>query len=287
MAFHLHRNGQSIPFDLMLLREMARKGDLAQDEYIYDDKKGEWIGAAQVPEMHGAWNIQENEATVAMELPPDFGAIFDEMEAKKAAAAAAAMAPAPVAPAPAPRAPAPREPAPREPARPEPRQEPVRAAAVNHRPMQEERKSAPESRGGGGGGGGGGFGNRGGGRGGNLQPGDILNPITVVILAMVTCGIYPIIWMFKRTDEINTFLGREEINKTHLIIGLFCFPLILMAIWKLIQALPEMGKKAGVQVEDRAAMLMVCALCMAPAFYYLVQTDLNTIWEASGAKPKN
>ena len=262
MGFHLHRDGQSTPYDIAILREMARKGELAQDEYIYDDKKGEWIGAAQVPEMVGAWNIQEDEATVAMELPADFSAMFEEEQRKRAAAQQAA----------------PQPPRSAEPVKLEKKPAPVR---------QEEPLRLPESGGSGRGGagfGGGGFGGSGGGRA-NLQPGPILNPITVVILAMVTCGIYPLVWMFKRAAEINVFLGREEIKTTHLIIGLFCFPLILMGIWKMIKALPEMGQKAGVQIEDRSTLLMICALCVAPAFYYLVQTDLNTIWQASGAQP--
>ncbi len=270
MGFHLHRDGQSTPYDIAILREMARKGELAQDEYIYDDKKGEWIGAAQVPEMVGAWNIQEDEATVAMELPADFSAMFEEEQRKRAAAQQAAPQP--------PRAAEPVHLESREPVRLEKKVAPVR---------QEEPMRLPESGGGGRGGagfGGGGFGGSGGGRA-NLQPGPILNPITVVILAMVTCGIYPLVWMFKRAAEINVFLGREEIKTTHLIIGLFCFPLILMGIWKMIKALPEMGQKAGVQIEDRSTLLMICALCVAPAFYYLVQTDLNTIWQASGAQP--
>ena len=264
MAFHLHRDGVSTPYEISVLREMARNGGLAQDEYIYDDKKGEWIGAAQVPEMVGAWNIQEDEATVAMELPADFSAMFEEEQRKRQAAQQQA--------APAQR---PSEPVHLERKPPVIRQEPVHAA-------EPERFSA------GGGGGnaparsGGGFG---GGRKGNLQPGPILNPITVVILSMVTCGIYPLVWMFKRAAEINTFLGREEIKTTHLILGLFCFPFILLGLWKLIKALPEMGQKAGIRIEDRSALLMVCALCVAPAFYYLVQNDLNAIWQASGAQP--
>mgnify|MGYP003345230134 CR=1 FL=1 len=48
MAFHLHRNGQSTVFELATLREMAKRGELPQDEYVYVDEKGEWIGAGQV-----------------------------------------------------------------------------------------------------------------------------------------------------------------------------------------------------------------------------------------------
>ena len=114
MAFYLHRDGQTVPFELETLRTMARQGELRQDEYIYVEAKGEWIGAALVPEMSNAWNIEESEATVAMEIPPEFFAGLDA-----GAAPAPEPAPAPVAiprapePAPAPRPqPAPRAPEP-------------------------------------------------------------------------------------------------------------------------------------------------------------------------------
>ncbi len=71
MAFHLHRDGTSTPFAVAELREMARRGELPQDEYIYVDEKGEWLSAGQIPELTGAWNIEENEATVAVQLTPE------------------------------------------------------------------------------------------------------------------------------------------------------------------------------------------------------------------------
>jgi hypothetical protein len=124
-----------------------------------------------------------------------------------------------------------------------------------------------------------------GGSGGAMQPGEIVNPVTAVLLAMFTCGIYPLIWIFKRLNEINTFLGREEIPPMMFWGGFICGPVFLFVIWKMIQALPEMGQKAGVEIEDRSAVLIVLMLCFAPGFYYMYQTDLNTIWEAAGATP--
>ncbi len=85
MAFHLHRDGTSTPFAVAELREMARRGDLPQDEYVYVDEKGEWLSASQVPELTGAWNIEENEATVAVQLTPEMLASMAGMEAPPSA----------------------------------------------------------------------------------------------------------------------------------------------------------------------------------------------------------
>ena len=80
MAFHLHRDGTSTTFAVAELREMARRGELPQDEYVYVDEKGEWLSAGQVPELTGAWNIEENEATVAVQLTPEMLASMAGLE---------------------------------------------------------------------------------------------------------------------------------------------------------------------------------------------------------------
>ncbi len=88
MAFHLHRDGTSTPFAVADLREMARRGDLPQDEYVYVDEKGEWLSAGQVPELTGAWNIEESEATVAVQLTPEMLAAMAGLEVPMEQAAA-------------------------------------------------------------------------------------------------------------------------------------------------------------------------------------------------------
>ena len=269
MAFHLHEDGKAVQYDIQTLREMARNGKLPQDQYIYDDTKGEWIGAALVAEMAGAWNIEENEATVAMEIPADF---FDDLDTT-AATASPEPAPAP-APAPAPE-PAYSSPAPAAmtPVAPEP--EPAYSAAP-----------AASSGFGGGGSGGSGFGG-GGGRKANLPHGEWLSPVKVVLFTVLTCGIYGLVWLWKRLNEINTFLGREEMKPMFFFGGLFCGPLFLVLLWKLIKVLPELGQKAGVEIEDRAMVMLALLLCFPYGFYYLVQQDLNTVWEACGAEPES
>ncbi len=274
MAFHLHRNGQSTPFDLMTLRDMARKGDLAQDEYIYDDKKGEWIGAAQVPEMTGAWNIGESEATVAMELPPDFGAMFDEMAAKKAAASA------PKAAEPAPRAPEPMRAAESLPASGPPRQPAPQAPAPRPREPEMQRMDGGGGDGGGRGQGGGRSGG-GGGRNSGRTPGEILDPIKTTGMNVI-CFIFSILWIMKRFKEINAFLGEDRLVFWHMFIPI----LNLITLWKFFKSVSEMAGLVGAQVEDRAVMYLVGQLCTGGILtFYFMQTDLNAVWAAAGGRP--
>jgi len=80
-------------------------------------------------------------------------------------------------------------------------------------------------------------------------------------------------------------LGREELKPAFFFGGLFCGPLFLILLWKMIKVLPEMGQKAGVQIEDRAMVLLLLLICFPYGFYFLVQQDLNSVWEACGAQP--
>lgn len=104
MQFQLHRNGQTQTLDLNALRQMARDGHLAQDEWVFDERTQAWVGAAQIAEMRDAWNLAEDERTVAVQLSPETLAALAAQQAAnaaksaaaKAAAAAAAASPAPV-----------------------------------------------------------------------------------------------------------------------------------------------------------------------------------------------
>lgn len=48
--------------------------------------------------------------------------------------------------------------------------------------------------------------------------GKVENPTTVLILGFVTCGLYPLYWMWLRTKEVNDYLGEQRINP------MFIFP---------------------------------------------------------------
>ena len=256
MAFHLHRNGQSVPYEISVLRDMARRGELAQDEYVYVDEKGEWIGAAQVPELHGAWSLSENEATVAMEIPADFGAMFDELEArKKAQQAAVPEAPAPVAQ-PVRQSQPVSQPAPQRQAAPDP---------VPQRQMYEEPRASS------------GGGNSGGRSRGPARPvGETLDPTKTTIISFL-CSIYGLIWFFKRISEVNQFLGEQRFSWWHFLIPVWG----IIQLWKFLKSINEMAQLSGAQVDDGTVKYLVCWMCFMSLAIYFIQTDLNTIWSAA------
>jgi hypothetical protein len=92
MQFQLHRNGQTQTLDLDALRQLARDGHLAQDEWVFDERTKAWVGAVQIAEMRDAWNLAENERTVAVQLSPETLAALAAQQAANTAKAAAAKA---------------------------------------------------------------------------------------------------------------------------------------------------------------------------------------------------
>lgn len=273
MSFQLHRNGQYIPCDLPKLREMARSGDLAQDEYVFDERVRQWVGAAQIAEMKDAWSIGENEATVAMELTPEMLAMF---ESPAEPAAPARPSPAPAGPAPSgpapiaanatrnPPTPGPgqrvSEPAPRSPEpRPEPRREEIR---------REEPRAERAS----------GGGNA---RKSNRAAGEILDP-TMTTIKNAICFVLAILWLIKRYDEVNNFFGEKRFTWWHLLIPIWG----IIVMWKFFNSISEMAQLVGANVPNRAVVYLVGQLCTGGLLtFYLMQTDLNAIWEHMGARP--
>ena len=112
-----------------------------------------------------------------------------------------------------------------------------------------------------------------------MQKGEVTNPILVLVLPMVTCGMYMIYWMFKAMNEINAGLGREEFNPTTDLILTFvtCGAYGIYFNWPLSNAVVELQQKWGVQPEMDANIMFVLSLFGLGGFF--MQTGMNNAWE--------
>ena len=110
------------------------------------------------------------------------------------------------------------------------------------------------------------------------------SPVTVIILSIVTCGIYYIYWLWQVKNDINGLTGREEIS-TGLFIAAIFIPFIYLIIWnKADNVLDEVCREKGVGYQKNFIMWLVLALVAGVGLYiaeYQMQEAFNKLWEVN------
>ena len=93
------------------------------------------------------------------------------------------------------------------------------------------------------------------------------NPITVIILMMVTCGIYGLYWMIQTKNEINEKGG--DIPTAWLII----IPIAnFYWLWKYVEQWHAIAKP-----EQELMMVILVYLIFSPLAIYWIQVALNKL----------
>jgi hypothetical protein len=111
----------------------------------------------------------------------------------------------------------------------------------------------------------------------------VVNPTTVLLLGLFTCGIYPLYWLWLRTKEMNEYLGKQVINPMFVFPGCLCFPLIYYVFWLYANNLPEMQKKAGItDAKDEKIIHFLLLFFVMPVGMYMIQQKLNELWAKAG-----
>ena len=113
--------------------------------------------------------------------------------------------------------------------------------------------------------------------GGGLK-GKVENPQTVLILGLVTCGIYTFFWAWARVKEMNAYLGKEVVNPMFIFPGCICPFVAIYGYFLYCKNLPEMQKKAGIEPKDEFVLHLVLMILLPYVGSYLIQQKLNEIW---------
>jgi hypothetical protein len=127
----------------------------------------------------------------------------------------------------------------------------------------------------------------GGGGGGPITPGqhgpkgEVKSGMTVLLLSLVTCGIYQIIWFIKICGEISAYVQRPEPVwwKVYLLgmvtCGIYAIYWMFAKLGPLVQ---EVQQRAGIQNPQNQGIMFLIP-------YYnviLIQEELNKAWSAPG-----
>lgn len=113
--------------------------------------------------------------------------------------------------------------------------------------------------------------------------GVVRQPGMVILLSIVTCGIYAIWWMYTISEEINSVLGYEATKPIYAVVGTFCcmiFQFILMS--QIDNAIVLIDKKRGIITNSKFLVWVLLSIFLGIGVFmmqYDVQTRLNSLYQ--------
>jgi hypothetical protein len=125
------------------------------------------------------------------------------------------------------------------------------------------------------------------GGGGLFSIGEKRDPILVLVLTLVTCGIYGIYWWNVSITEIKNSLGREDINPAmELLLGFVtCGIYFIYLYYKYPQLLLEMQDRVRLPRNDISLIsILLTVFGLGLVSIFMIQTEMNKIWDAAGAR---
>jgi Domain of unknown function (DUF4234)/zinc-ribbon domain len=120
-----------------------------------------------------------------------------------------------------------------------------------------------------------------------MVTGEKRNPLVVLILGFVTCYIYLFYWWYVTGADIKRATAHDDINPPlELALNLLtCSLFSIFLSYKYPKLILEMQEKAHVVRNDTSLVSVLLSLfSLGPVACYVIQTDLNRIWETVESK---
>ncbi|SCP96037.1 DUF4234 domain-containing protein [Anaerobium acetethylicum] len=70
-------------------------------------------------------------------------------------------------------------------------------------------------------------------------------PVVVLLLSIITCGIYYYYWVYQVTKELGMYLQNDNNPVLDLLLSLFCAPYGIYWMYKMAKQIAEAQNKAG------------------------------------------
>ncbi|WP_320815892.1 DUF4234 domain-containing protein [Flavobacterium sp.] len=105
-----------------------------------------------------------------------------------------------------------------------------------------------------------------------------VDPIVVLILGIITCGLYLIYWNVKMAEVLNAVNNKEVISPTIAIVT-GCCGLNLFFYWLVGRdALPKVYQLTGQPNKDDSTLLLVLGLFFPMISAMIVQSEVNKLY---------
>jgi len=109
-------------------------------------------------------------------------------------------------------------------------------------------------------------------------------PVMVLVLGLLTCGLYLIYWNMKMATVLNALAKRELISQPIAIVAGCCVPVNAYYYYLAADALASLGADIGKEQELRGkgTMLLILGLVVPAVAAMIVQGHVNEYYTAKG-----
>ena len=105
------------------------------------------------------------------------------------------------------------------------------------------------------------------------------DPMVVLILGIITCGLYLIYWNIKMAEVINAVAEREVISQPVAIFCGCCPPVHIYYYYVVARdGLPKVYERTGAPQTDQTLLLMILGICFPMVAAMIVQGEINKLY---------
>ena len=105
------------------------------------------------------------------------------------------------------------------------------------------------------------------------------DPLIVLLLGFVTCGLYLIYWNIKMAEVINAVVEKEAISPLIAIFSGCCFPINLYFYYLVGQNLEVIGRKVNnPTLQDKSVLLIVLGFFAPMVSAMVIQGEINKLY---------
>jgi hypothetical protein len=112
------------------------------------------------------------------------------------------------------------------------------------------------------------------------------NPIMVLVLGILTCGLYLVYWNTNAAKVLNAVSGREVISPTIAVLAGCCYPVNVYFYYLAGQSLGDLGKLIGKdgkeeELRGKSTLLLILGIFLPAVAAMIVQGHINEIYESN------
>jgi len=108
------------------------------------------------------------------------------------------------------------------------------------------------------------------------------DPILVLVLGIVTCGLYLIYWNIKVAKVLNAVSDNEVISPTIAVISGCCYPVNVYFYYLVGECLGPLGARTGKEEElkGKSTLLLILGIFVPMVAAMILQRHINELYEA-------